>query len=631
MGRKDTKAAKAAKHARGVAKSRKAEKKADAKNKKLSAKHGDEEGIDMDELLEEFARRQAAFEKVTITVVDRPSKRQGVTMVASPTHGKNELFMFGGESVEGGYSKFFNDMFVYSLDNDIWRKITSPNSPMPRSGHAMCAHPSGIILVFGGEFSSPKQSTFYHYGDTWIFDTQEKDWTKIECRNTPIARSGHRMTVWKNYILMHGGFRDLATSTTYLSDLWAFDIRDYKWHQLNFPQFLSIPDARSGHSLLPCPEGAVLWGGYSKVKATKNGQQVGKVHQDAWMLHMKPDLKDVKWERRKKPTYAPSPRIGCYMVPHQGRGVLFGGVYDLKETEESLESTFYNTLHAYSIEGNRWFTLSLRAPRKRTQGPVTARQTAASKNEDDLQQNLSQILKTLNINVDEMLESDEEDGDVERRPPKAESGDEEDQVSKKEYEVVGQLPHPRFNSALAVVNDQLFIFGGLWEDQHDREYAFDSFYSIDLGKLDGLTKYWEDLGLDKPIGSDDEESDEDDDEQEPGYEEEELEAYVPDSEDEEEVKEEEEADPDQRPWLPHPKPFETLHQFYKGNVEAFVEWALKQAPKARGKDLRRHAFELAESRFWERREALRTAEDQFDEMGGVDTVIERTQARTTRR
>ena len=28
-----------------------------------------------------------------------------------------------------------------------------------------------------------------------------------------------------------------------------------------------IPDARSGHSLLPCSEGAVIYGGYTKIKA----------------------------------------------------------------------------------------------------------------------------------------------------------------------------------------------------------------------------------------------------------------------------------------------------------------------------------------------------------------------------
>ena len=82
------------------------------------------------------------------------------------------------ENTDGGHSKFYNDLYTYSIDNDTWRKISSKNSPLPRSSHAMCSHPSGIILMFGGEFSSPKQSTFYHYGDTWILDADTKEWQK---------------------------------------------------------------------------------------------------------------------------------------------------------------------------------------------------------------------------------------------------------------------------------------------------------------------------------------------------------------------------------------------------------------------------------------------------------------------
>jgi hypothetical protein len=52
------------------------------------------------------------------------------------------------------------------INKDEWRMITSPNSPLPRSGHAWCrGGNAGGIYLFGGEFSSPKQGTFYHYND----------------------------------------------------------------------------------------------------------------------------------------------------------------------------------------------------------------------------------------------------------------------------------------------------------------------------------------------------------------------------------------------------------------------------------------------------------------------------------
>lgn len=49
-----------------------------------------------------------------------------------------------------------------------------------------------------GEFSSPKQGTFYHYNDFWNLDPATREWTRIETKSKgPPARSGHRMTYFK--------------------------------------------------------------------------------------------------------------------------------------------------------------------------------------------------------------------------------------------------------------------------------------------------------------------------------------------------------------------------------------------------------------------------------------------------
>lgn len=49
-----------------------------------------------------------------------------------------------------------------------------------------------------GEFSSPKQGTFYHYNDFWHLDPSSREWTRVETKGKgPPARSGHRMTYFK--------------------------------------------------------------------------------------------------------------------------------------------------------------------------------------------------------------------------------------------------------------------------------------------------------------------------------------------------------------------------------------------------------------------------------------------------
>ena len=95
--------------------------------------------------------QQAQFAKVTETTCEPPSSRSSATLVGSPSNPK-ELFLFGGEYFNGALATFFNDLFVYHIERDEWRLVTSPNSPLPRSGHAWCrGGNAGGIYLFGGE------------------------------------------------------------------------------------------------------------------------------------------------------------------------------------------------------------------------------------------------------------------------------------------------------------------------------------------------------------------------------------------------------------------------------------------------------------------------------------------------
>ena len=197
-----------------------AQKEKKAKNKPSKDDGSDVDDVDIDAVLAEYARQQEQFLKVTEAVSDPPSPRSSATFVASPSN-SSELFLFGGEYFNGALASFYNDLYIYKINSDTWRRVTSPNSPLPRSGHAMCqgGNASGIYL-FGGEFSSPKQGTFYHYNDFWRLEPGTREWSKIEFKNGPPARSGHRMTHFKNYIVLFGGFQDTSQQTKYLQDVW---------------------------------------------------------------------------------------------------------------------------------------------------------------------------------------------------------------------------------------------------------------------------------------------------------------------------------------------------------------------------------------------------------------------------
>lgn len=156
---KDKKAKKAEQKARTAAKQTK---KSDKKEKKHKAKgtndDSDAEDVDLDAVLAAYAEEQAKYLKVTEVPSGPPTPRSSSTLIASPS-GRNELFVFGGEAFDGNTAKFYNNLYVYLIDKNEWREVTSPNSPLPRSGHAWCrGGNTGGIYLFGGAYY-PKSYT----------------------------------------------------------------------------------------------------------------------------------------------------------------------------------------------------------------------------------------------------------------------------------------------------------------------------------------------------------------------------------------------------------------------------------------------------------------------------------------
>lgn len=157
MGKKDKKSAE--RKARIAAKQ---SKKAEKKEKKHKAKgrdvDSDAEDVDLDAVLAAYAAEQAKFLKVTEVVSGPPSPRSSATIIASPSN-RNELLIFGGEYFDGTVATFYNNLFVYLIDRGEWREVTSPNSPLPRSGHAWCrGGNTGGIYLFGGKHHICRES-----------------------------------------------------------------------------------------------------------------------------------------------------------------------------------------------------------------------------------------------------------------------------------------------------------------------------------------------------------------------------------------------------------------------------------------------------------------------------------------
>ncbi|KAF1956483.1 galactose oxidase, partial [Byssothecium circinans] len=665
----DKKAVKAAKAAKQEKKAGKKDKKQASKDKDVDS---DAESVDLDAVLAQYAKEQEQYHAITEVPSEPPSARTSSTIVGNPAN-ENELFFFGGEYFNGATAHFFNDLFVYNIKKDTWNRITSPNSPLPRSGHAWCrAANTKEVYLFGGEFSSPKQGTFYHYNDFWKLDPGNREWTRIEVKgkaSSPPARSGHRMVGFKQYIILFGGFQDTSATTKYLNDLWIYDCINFVWHTPKLQSARAVPDPRSSFSLLPHDQGAVLYGGYSQVKAVAGGKQQQqakgkkggggggsrmvikhKVHEDTWFLRITPPSSDqpsttlptVSWERRKRPANPPNPpRAGATMAFHKGRGIMFGGVHDVNESEESLESEFFNQLFVWNIERNRYMPLNLRRPKANTnkkaaQQANISRRGRAKADEEELLANLKALEMKAAGGTAATTASPGSDSEDE----KAKQEDDED--TKVEKPRIYEFPHPRFNAALTVQSDTLYIFGGSYE-KGDREFTFDELWSINLNHLDGVVEIfkreledWQ--GSDEEEDSDDEAADDDDDYSD----EEEEEGETPmsptypastaptsltsPSQPEEDIGTAEEISA-LTDTLPHPRPFESLRDFYARTSEPWqnitIEDLGKKATKGvekSPKEIKKLAFERAEEKWWDCREEIRALEDE-QEAAGIGEVV----------
>ncbi|MCJ1299741.1 hypothetical protein MMC08_002534 [Hypocenomyce scalaris] len=655
MGKKDKKSKTAEQKARVAAKQNKRAAQKEKKVKSKGADDSDADDVDLDDVLAEYTRQQALFLKVTESPCEPPPPRSSATLIGSPSN-SNELYLFGGEYYNGALATFFNDLFVYFIDRSEWRRVTSPNSPLPRSGHAWCrGGNAGGIYLFGGEFSSPKQGTFYHYNDFWRLEPSTREWTRLEIKGKgPPARSGHRMTYYKNYILLFGGFQDTSQQTKYLQDLWIYDCQNFIWYNPVLPPATQKPDARSSFSFLPHDSGAVIYGGYSRVrsttaagKQTKGGSQGLRnvlkpmVHQDTWFLRVLPPAADspvnappiIRWERRKKPANPPNPpRAGTTMTYHKGRGILFGGVYDVEDSEESIDSEFFAALYAWNIERNRFFQLTLRRPRaanKKVQASDRggARRARGKADEAELLRNLAALEASgsisgtaeMEIDIDTVME------EIPAKPAQATSMN---------------MPHPRFNTQLAVQDDVLYIFGGTFE-RSDREYTFDEMWAIDLGKLDGVKEIYR-REVDNWQESEQEDSDSNEDDDESEDEETDGEGILlPRAETEaastgqtlaasEDTTNINETETEQDTILiddrPHPRPFESLREFFTRTSNAWQDLQLEvlrrmdTATNKSIKEMRKDAFDLAETKWWDCREEITALEDE-QEAAGIGEVV----------
>lgn len=89
------------------------------------------------------------------------------------------------------------------------------------------------------------------------------------------------MIVWRNYIVLFGGFYEAMREVRWYNDLYIFSFQEERWIAVPYKPHNPVPKPRSGHQMVlyTAEDSIFVYGGYSKEKQP-GCKAEGKVHDD---------------------------------------------------------------------------------------------------------------------------------------------------------------------------------------------------------------------------------------------------------------------------------------------------------------------------------------------------------------
>ncbi len=209
------------------------------------------------------------YEPASGTWVEAPSVPAPPARVGHATAFDTEsgvVVLFGGAQMEPeGFRNgtAFGDTWAWSVADRTWRQMAPPESPDPRSYHAMAYDPElDLVVLWGGD--EPDEGD--NDNQVWGYDVDADEWTLLGGgEEAPQAPWYHRMAYVPELgeIVVVGGWvtvtQDLgqgvtATSVGPTDDVWALDAATAAFRRLT-----PLPEPSSQVGLAPVAGGLVVY------------------------------------------------------------------------------------------------------------------------------------------------------------------------------------------------------------------------------------------------------------------------------------------------------------------------------------------------------------------------------------
>ena len=473
--------------------------------------------------IREFLSRKADGEpQMLVQSCESPTPRSFSSLFVLPS---GDIGMWGGEWWDGRNTNVFADFLTFRPGTQEWRNIINSKSPPPRASHSITVVREKMYC-FGGEYSTTHK--FHHYGDFWEYDFVEKRWFQIEAQgNAPSQRSGHRMVLWRHYLILFGGFYDVSGEMDYKNDTYLFCLKERRWKLLTFGKFTTKPAPRSSPAVAVFGDTMYVYGGFVE---TRLGVHTTKCQYftDVWALTLNPGkgIADVTgtWSSvQAKGLKPPNRFVGAYCV-HKKKMVFFGGLgtsedaMDSDSDDSNATQRFHNDLFAFDMERKRFFKLNMRrkknmkSRRRRREKPDIASETANQEQDNSIgEENTPEpvTITTFDDICDENHYLIEAGAIFQHSKPVTDSltkhgnpgelnsqdilvsvlNAEAESKSSEAYALktipTAEFPPPRFKASACIIGNIFYLFGGLIEEKKKERIALDDLWTIDLNKLDG--------------------------------------------------------------------------------------------------------------------------------------------------
>lgn len=187
---------------------------------------------------------------------------------------KNYIYIFGGEFTSPNQERFhhYKDFWMLDLKTNQWEQLNLKGCPSPRSGHRMVLYKHKIIL-FGGFYDTLREVRYYN--DLFVFDLDQFKWQEIKPKPGamwPTGRSGFQLFVYQDDIFLYGGYSKEVSSDKnnnsekgiVHSDMWSLDPKTWEWNKVKKSGM--PPGPRAGFSMSVHKRRALLFGGVVDVE-----------------------------------------------------------------------------------------------------------------------------------------------------------------------------------------------------------------------------------------------------------------------------------------------------------------------------------------------------------------------------